>query len=101
MRQFGEQWQQILHGRLYKRFNQIHVETYMDNKSCLRCSTETTPTYNQFTPILNRPKYEAVEISELVLGNSFSLADYAWKMSKKATPLCDCGASEKFLYITS
>ena len=66
-----------------------------DNNSFLKCYTVTTPSYNHSTPFLNHSKYEANKICELVLGNSFSLSDYAWKMSEKASPLCDCGASEE------
>ena len=66
-----------------------------DNNSFLNCYTETTPSYNHFTPFLNHSKYEANKICELVLGISFSLSDYACKMSKEASPLCDSGASEE------
>ena len=43
------------------------------------------------TPSIIRSKQDLLH----VLGNSFPLSEYAWKMSKKASPFCNCGASEE------
>ena len=72
-----------------------HRWSASDNNSFLKSYTVTTPSYNHFTPFLNHSKYEANKICELVFGNFFTISDYAWKKSKKASHLCDCGASKE------
>ena len=64
----------------------------------------TTPSLNviqrRHRPTITLPhfrnsKYEANNICEIVVKNSFSLADYALEMSEKSSPLCDCESSEE------
>ena len=51
-----------------------------DNKSFLKCYTRaTSSTCNSISPLFHLQRYEAIKICEILIGNSFVLADYAWK----------------------
>ena len=66
-----------------------------DNRSFLKCYTRTPPTCNTISPLFNLQRYEAIKICEMLIGNSFSLADYAWKNWQTESPMCHCGKSEE------
>ena len=66
-----------------------------ENKSFLKCYTKTPPTCNTISPLFNLQRYEAIKIFEMLIGNSFALADYAWKNWQTESPMCHCGKSEE------
>ena len=66
-----------------------------DNKSFLKCCIKTPPTYNTLSPPFNIQRYEAIKKCEIMIGNSFALADYAWKNWQAESPMCRCGKSEE------
>ena len=54
----------------------------------------TQPQLNTFCPLTIGDPYVVNKICELVIGNSFAFAEYAWNMWKCESPMCICGKSE-------
>ena len=68
------------------------------NISLLQHPRNTQPQLNTCCPLTIGDPYVVNKICELVFGNSFAFAEYAWNMWKCASPMCICGKSEDNLY---
>ena len=68
------------------------------NKGLLHHLPNTRPQLNTCCPLTIGDPYVVNKICELVIGNSFAFAEYAWNMWKCESPMCKCGKSEDNLY---
>ena len=59
---------------------------------------ETKPTVNSCSTLLYGQPYPAIKICELIIGNSFALAEYSWEIWKSESPLCPCRQSQEDTY---
>ena len=66
-----------------------------DNKSFRKCYTKTPLTCNTISTLFNLQRYEAIKVCEMLIGNSFGLANYAWKNWQTESPMCHCGKREE------
>ena len=78
--------------------NWIRRWSSVQNKGLMQHLPNTQPQVNTCCPLITGDPYIANKICELVIGNSFAFAEYAWKMWKCESPLCMCGKSEDNLY---
>ena len=65
------------------------------NNSFLTNLTASLPAFNDISPMIFGDSYTANKICEFLIGNSLKLADMKWKLSLCASPMCECGESEK------
>ena len=63
------------------------------NKGLLQYLPNTQPQLNTCCPLTIGDPYVVNKICELVIGNSFAFAEYAWNMWKCESPMCICGKS--------
>ena len=68
-----------------------------DNKSFPKCCTKTRTICNTPSPLSTSKgvRYKAIKVCEVMIGNSFASADYAWKNRQAESPMCRCGRSEE------
>ena len=62
--------------------------------------TASVPAFNDISPMICGDSYRANKICEFLIGNSLKLADMKWKLSLGASPMCECGESEKHHFIS-
>ena len=76
----------------------IKIWKNTQNKGLLHHLPNTQPQLNTCCPLTIGDPYVVNKICELVIGNSFAFAEYAWIMWNCESPMCICGKSEDNLY---
>ena len=84
--------QSYFHDIWNKRWMSPHNDTF------LKTFVEDIPVDLRFSPMIQGNPYIANKITEFAMGNSLLLKENLWKVSRIASPLCECLKSEENSY---